>query len=109
PFNLMTVSSRYTIVDNADVYGHLLVVGSENFSEINAYVSEYGNTDIIYNAIRLLSNESIPMEVDYKVLEDYQITMETGEIYTYGVITVIVIPVIIFGFGLAVYLRRKHL
>ena len=49
------------------------------------------------------------MEVDYKVLEDYEITMETGEIYTYGIITVIVIPVIFFALGIVVYLRRKHL
>lgn len=109
PFNLMVVSTRYTIRDNVDVYGHILVIGSEFFTETNTYVSEYGNTDIVYNAIHLLSNETIPMETDYKVLEDYEITMETGEVYRYGIVTVIVIPLVIFGLGIAVYLKRKHL
>ena len=59
--------------------------------------------------IRLLSRETIPMETDYKVLEDYAITMKSGDVYTYGIITVIVIPLVIFGFGIAVYLKRKHL
>ncbi|MBP5288952.1 MAG: hypothetical protein J6Z79_03665, partial [Clostridia bacterium] len=67
------------------------------------------NTDIMYNIVHLLSNETIPMETDYKVLEEYEITLETGEIYTYGIVTVIVIPLILFGLGIAVYLKRKHL
>ena len=109
PFNLMVVSTRFTIVNNVNTYGHLLVIGSENFTETNTYVSEYGNTDIVYNAIHLLTNETVAVNVDYKVLEDYAITMDTGEIYRYGAFTVVAIPVVIFGLGIYVYVKRKHL
>ncbi len=109
PFNLMVVSTRYTVRNNVNTLGHILVIGSDSFTETNTYESKYGNTAIVYNIIRLLSRETIPMETDYKVLEDYAITMKSGDVYTYGIITVIVIPLVIFGFGIAVYLKRKHL
>jgi len=109
PFNLMAISSRFTIVDGVDTYGHLLLIGSQFFTETNAYREQFGNTDIVYNMIRLLSDEYIPMEVSYKVLEDYAIDMDSGEVYVYGIITVAVIPIIIFAFGITVYIKRKHM
>lgn len=109
PFNLMALSTRFTIIDNVDTYSHLLVIGSENFTETNTYREQFGNTEIIYNMIRLLSDEYVPMETNYKVLEDYAIDMENGEVYTYGIITAAIIPVVIFAFGIVVYVKRKHM
>lgn len=108
-YNLMAISSRFTYIDNTETYGHLLLIGSENFTETNAFREQFGNTDIVYNMIRLLSDEEVSMDVHYKVIEDYAIDMEKGAVYTYGVITVAVIPVIIASFGLVVYIKRKHM
>ena len=109
PYNLMAMSSKFTIIDNNNVYGHMLVIGSANFTETSAYRSEYGNTDIVYNIIRLLSKETLVMKADYKVLDDTALTIQTKEVYTYGIIASIVIPVIVFSFGIYVYIKRKHL
>lgn len=109
PFDLMAVSSRYTIENNTDVYGHIALIGSAHFTETNAYLSSYGNTEIIYNMIRLLTNEKVQMKTFYKVIEDYEISAETGEIYVYGVITALALPLCVFVLGTVVYIKRKHL
>lgn len=109
PFNLMAISTRFTYVENTKTYGHLLLIGSQNFTETNAFREQFGNTDIVYNMIRLLSDEDIHMETQYKVLEDYTIDMESGAVYVYGIISAIVIPLVIFAFGAVVYVKRKHM
>jgi len=109
PFNLMTISTRFTYVENTKTYGHLLLIGSNNFTETNAFREQFGNTDIVYNMIRLLSDEDIYMETQYKVLEDYTIDMESGAVYVYGIVCAIVIPLVIFAFGAVVYIKRKHM
>ncbi|MBQ4037316.1 MAG: Gldg family protein [Clostridia bacterium] len=108
PFNLMAIASRFTIKNNVDTYGHLMVIGSEQFTEL-AMDPTYGNSDIVRNMIRLLSDEDIAMDVNYKVIEDYAIDIESGEVYAFGIVTAIVIPVIIFVFGTVVYVKRKHM
>ncbi|MBR5295826.1 MAG: Gldg family protein, partial [Clostridia bacterium] len=109
PFNLMAISTRFTYIDNVETYGHLLVIGSQNFTETNAFREQFGNTDIIHNMIRLLSDEDIAMETHYKVLEDYAIDMESGAVYVYGIMSAVVIPLAIFGLGAVVYIKRKHM
>ena len=109
PFNLMAMSTRFTIVDGIDTYSHLLVIGSENFTETNAFRQQFGNTDIVYNMIRLLSDEDIHMETHYKVLEDYAIDIDQGAVYTYGIITAILVPLAIMALGTYVYIKRKHM
>lgn len=109
PFNLMAMSTRFEYINNVETYGHLILIGSENFTETNAFREQFGNTDIIYNMIRLLSNEYISMDVHYKVLEDYAIDMDKGEVYVYGVITVALIPLSLFAAGIVVYVKRKHM
>ncbi len=108
-YPVMAVSSRFTIENNQNLYGHVLVIGSEYFTETNTYREQYGNTSIIYSAIRLLTNENVAVDIQYKVLEDYTLTMETGTIYTFAVFAVGVIPVAIFALGIVVYIKRKHL
>ena len=108
PFPVMAISSRFTYVDNTKTYGHLLVIGSQNFTETNAFREQFGNTDIIYNMVRLLSDEDIYMETQYKVLEDDTLDMENGAVYTYGILSAAVIPLVIFLWGAVVYIKRKH-
>jgi hypothetical protein len=86
-----------------------LVIGSQNFTETNAFREQFGNTDIVHNMIRLLSDEDIAMETHYKVLEDYTIDMESGAVYVYGIVAAVVIPLAIFALGTVVYIKRKHM
>ncbi len=109
PFNLMALSTRFTYIDNAKTYGHLLVIGSQDFTETNAFRSQFGNTEIVYQMIRLLSDEDIYMETHYKVLEDPTIAIQSGTVYTYGVVTAILIPLVFFAWGTVVYIKRKHM
>jgi len=84
------------------------VIGSQNFTETNAFREQFGNTDIVFNMIKLLSREELAMETNYKVLEDFSLDMDQGEVYVYGAICTIVIPVAILAFGTVIYIRRKH-
>ncbi len=109
PFNLMAISSRFTYINNAETYGHLLLIGSDSFTETNMFREQFGNTDIVYNIIRLLSNEDVVMETNYKVLEDYTIDIDAGTVYVYGIVASVVIPIAIFAMGTVVYIKRKHM
>ena len=109
PFSLMAIASRHTIQNNLDVYGHLLVIGSSYFTETETFREQFANTDIVRNAIRLLSDERVGVDVNYKVLEDYTIAVDTKTVYTYGIITAIVIPALFFALGTVVYIKRKHM
>ena len=109
-YNLMALSSRRTVKDNADVYGHLLLIGSTDFVETNAFSEQFGNTRILYNVIRLLADEDIAMNTHYKVLQDYNFTavVDSGTVYMYGIVAVVIIPLVILSFGGVVYFKRKH-
>lgn len=109
PFNVMAISTRFTYIDNVETYGHVLLIGSENFTETNAFRDQFGNVDMVHNMIRLLSDEDIAMETNYKVLQDYTLDVDKGTAIVYGVITAAVIPLVIFALGTVVYIKRKHM
>jgi len=109
PFATMAIASRFTIINNEDRYAHMLVIGSDSFSETNAFRGQFGNTEILYNTVRLMTNENVAVSQMYKVLEDYSLSMETGSMYTFGAISVVAVPVAIFTLGIVVYIKRKHL
>ncbi|MBE6712467.1 MAG: hypothetical protein E7580_02970 [Ruminococcaceae bacterium] len=109
-YNLMALSTRKTIENNVDVYGHLLLIGSTDFVSTNAFSEQFGNTKILYNVVRLLADEDIPMNTHYKVLQDYDLNtvIDSGTVYMYGIVSVVLIPLVIFSFGAVVYFKRKH-
>jgi hypothetical protein len=109
PFNLMAISTRFTYINNTETYGHLLLIGSENFTETNAFSEQFGNADMVNNMIRLLSDEDIAMETNYKVLQDYTLDVDQGTAIVYGIIVAVVIPIAVFALGIVVYVKRKHL
>ena len=109
-FPIMALSSHHTIRDNVQVDGYVVVISSANFTETNLFEEQYGNSDILFNTIHLLtSTRSSGVSTHYKVLEDYSFTMVLGAVITYAIITAGVIPLAIFVFGIVVYVKRKHL
>jgi hypothetical protein len=108
PYNVMALSTRFTYVDNADTYSQLLLIGSEYFTETNTLRAQFGNTQVVYNILRLLSHEEFAMPENYKVIEENTIVMDKGQVYVYGVITSAVIPLIVAAAGVVVYVKRKH-
>ncbi len=109
PFNVMAISTRCTYIDNVETYGHLLLIGSENFTETNAFRDQFGNVDIVRNIIRLLSDEDIAMETSYKLLHDTTLDIDKASAIAYGIVAAIVIPVAVFAMGTVVYIKRKHM
>ena len=109
PFDVMAIATRFTYIDSTETMGHVLLIGSEDFTETNAYRDQFGNVDIVHNLIRLISNEFIPIETNYKVLQDYTLDVDKGTAIVYGIITAAVIPVAIFALGTVVYVKRKHM
>lgn len=108
-YTAMAISSRFTYINNAKVYGHLLLIGTDRFSETNAFQSQFGNTEILYNAVRLMTNESVAVDQNYEILHDYALTMENRGMYVFAAITVAVIPIGVFALGIVVYVRRKYM
>ncbi len=108
-YTLMAISSRYGYEGDDTNYTHVLVCGSGSFSEyVAAGDSYYGNSDILYSAMTLMSKELAPEGVNMKKLDDTSLSITEGEAQGMLVLMVTVLPVIVFALGGAVFFKRRH-
>ena len=108
--NLMTVSAKSNIGDNNETYyNYLLACGTSAFVD-DTYLNgnTYGNSDIIYEAIRTFTKKMVPVDLDFKVYDDETLDITTGQATAWTVVFTFTGPVIFGLIGTIVYIRRKH-
>jgi len=110
-FNVMTISTKYDYKNNERVYAHLLVCGTSNFTSSDITGDTYGNSHIMYQAIKLFSQEfvRVPVGIESKKVENYTLTIEAETAKTVGIVVSTVLPMLICIAGCFVWLRRRHL
>ncbi len=109
--NLMTVSMKKTIGDNNETYyNYVLAAGTSSFVD-DTYLNgnTYGNTDIIYAAMRAFGKEMVPVDLDFKVFDDLALDVELNQANAWTVVLTALMPIIFLGIGVAVWLKRRHL
>lgn len=108
-YNLMTLSTVAGYENDDTVYSHLLVTGSASFSEVVAAGdSSYGNSEILYTAMTLMGKETAPEGISLKKLDDTSLSVPEGYAKKALTLSLCVLPGLVFGAGIAVYLRRRH-
>ena len=108
-FPIMAVSTYKDYVDNAAKYKYVSLCGSTEFVSNNSLTAQYGNREVIQAAARMMSTDRVSPDIDYKVFADTALSLETGDAKTLSVIVIVVAPLIVLVFGVAVYLKRRHL
>ncbi len=110
PYHLMTITRQSQIVDNVEYSSYVMVTGSTEFAS-DAYLNNvtYANDEILYSAMRIMGKENIPTNLEHKNYHDDSLEITAKAANNWTVIIVAVVPLIVFGIGLYVQIRRKHL
>ena len=109
-FDLMTLVRETRYVDNEQCYSYVLACSSTSFAN-STYMAQhqYGNSDILYSAMRAFGKDTVPVDIDFKVLDDIGLSISTEQANGWTVALVAVVPIVMLVLGTVVYVRRKHL
>ncbi len=110
PYNLMTITREEQIIDNEVYYSYVMVTGSTDFA-LDTYLhsNAYANSEILYSAMRFMGKETVPTNIDHKYLEDESLDITTEAANNWTLAVTVIAPVIVFGLGIAIQIRRRHL
>ena len=104
PFNVGVVSEDSYNNTTSD-----LVVYSTDVIFSDDLLADTGNADILSGTVRFLSGDSASVPIASKSIVPERITLSQKKAVTWGVVTVIVIPVVILITGIVIgYRRRKR-
>lgn len=71
--------------------------------------SSYANRDVLFYTMRLMSRDTVPFNIDYKVLEDEGLADITEEEATaWTIVLCSLIPIAMLSLGTVVYVKRRH-
>ncbi len=112
---VMLISDYHRSQNGVDKHAYVLVSGSSYFlnylptSIAYAGASQYGNNDLVKGALRLMGNTNIAANIDFKVLDESDISVTRADVDRLTRRLGIIIPVIIAVIGVAVFIKRKYL
>ena len=72
-------------------------------------LTQPGNYDFFFNSLNWLQGKEDLISISPKSLMVFSLRMNQLQFYLFAGITVILIPLLIFGSGLVIWLRRRHL
>lgn len=107
-FDLFVVSTKLNYENNEDYTSYVLTCGCPEmlkYCNSQAYANR-GILNVLLTRIPLLK---IPVDIDYKRLENYGLTSVTsGAVRGWTVVLAVVMPVVTLGVGTVVVVRRKR-
>lgn len=114
PFDVMALATRTQYINhgnsiNEEVKGHLLVSAAPDFLSLCYDSAPYANRALIFNAIKLMSDEDLVTDIGLKLVDDTSLEISAEDVTRYTVIMAAVLPGIIVIAGVAVWIKRKHL
>ena len=107
-FDLFVVSSKLKYENNEDYYSYVLTCGCP---EMLKYCGSqaYANRGILNVMLTRIPLLKMPVDIDYKRLEDYGLTSVTSNaVRGWTIVLAVVMPVVTLGIGTVVVIRRKR-
>ncbi len=94
---------------NSDEISYVVALGSSDFLSTE-YEKSCANRDVMFEVLNLMWDNTVSFRnIDYKEFDDTALTdVSTAAANTWTILCVAVIPVIIAGLGVFVYVRRRH-
>ncbi len=96
--------------DNDELATYVLACGGTGFaSEAMLTDRSYSNRDVLYYTMRLMSRDTVPFEIDFKVMDDEGLDDITDtDALTWTIILSSLIPAIMLITGTVVFIKRRH-
>ena len=105
---LMTLSKYTKLVGEHDKSGNVVICGSTGFlEELNS--PAYPNADLFKHTLISMGNDKIISDIEWKVLDEFEIRQTQAENNSMMRKLGIIIPVIIAIVGAIVFIKRKYL
>ncbi|WP_113673301.1 GldG family protein [Vallitalea guaymasensis] len=110
PLNLAMSSYEVYYEGLKAVETKLLVIGSSFILEPNMVpLNSLGNIDFVMNTFSWMSGKGDITYIRPKAVDSYKILLSGRQVVILGTIFVVILPLLIIGFGTIVWLRRRHL
>jgi len=106
-YNLFVVAQRTQYVDNNPKTSLFLVSGSYEFLDFLPS-SSYSNSDILLNAMRIMTSKKIAVDIKFKLFDSNELSMTLEEQNTWTLMTILLLPTLVGVTGVIVWLRRRH-
>lgn len=105
---LLLLSQKMRFENNDELRSNILLFGTPYFFD-NAYIASntYGNTEILYGAMKIFGNDAVSLDIPTKPFADYSLDITNQSSYTATVVLVAVMPIIVLVFGIFVWIKRK--
>ena len=98
-----------SIYGNAEAPSNIIVCGSALMWDQTFLQSQYSNRQFLLNMMGILNNRQDPsVQIAEKVITQYDLNMSVSEKVVVGVIMFAVIPLMILGAGLIVFIVRRR-
>ena len=82
---------------------------TENSSAYSNIIEGTSNRDFYSKIMAYMTNQPASFYIMPKNTTLQQVVIDQQTIYVYGLVTIVVIPVIILAFGFVVWTKRRHL
>ena len=105
--NLLVVAQKTQYVDNNPRTSLFLVSGSFEFLG-GLPSSSYSNSDILLNAMRIMTSKKIAVDIKWKEFDSTALRMTIEEQNRWTIITMLFLPAVVSVIGIVVWLRRRH-
>jgi ABC-2 type transport system permease protein len=108
PFNLaVAITDKSSDPNVKDA--RLVLMGSSQFLTQQIITQLPGNSDLLMNSLGWLSAKNNMITVSPKYLQSFPLNLNGVQALLFSGIAGILIPLAVFGLGLGVWLRRRHL
>lgn len=106
---VMALSQYTRYVDNEAKSALLLVCGSAKAFE-TSYLGNvaFANQDVLLNAIRIMGNRKVPVDIRHKYFESFALDITIEESNNLTIFSIIGIPLAVIALGIFVWIRRRH-
>jgi len=105
--NLLVVALKTQYVDNNPKTSLFMVCGSVNYLAALPS-SAYSNSDIMLNAMRIMTNKKIAVDIKWKEFDQSGLIMSMEDQNKWTLICILLLPSIVSLTGVAVWLWRRH-
>lgn len=109
-FDVMAMTYCEMYDENDDFKSYLLACGSSTFAS-DAYCinsSTYPNWDILYSFIRTATRYQVPVNLDYKVFQSYDLDITSYQADVWTLVLTVALPAVSAICGAIVLIRRKY-
>lgn len=108
-YDLVTISYENRVIDNDYYYSYVMAAGSPSFAYNNYLVDgSYGNSDIIYSALKLIGRDRVLGDLDTKPFDDTSSDATTAQAKALTFWLTFPLPAVIALAGVVTVVRRRR-